>query len=167
MLCFLYLAGDSCLLLLAGWLHPLLGDEGLQDPGIRVLGIPTIPGMSSNKHSLLYWGRICFDSFTYIYDIDQTWTLPVSSMIYEYRYRYVSITFFVLKGQCHEIFDPRFFHQTIPPRGLIHGLKPFCTWLRIRRENRFGNRQNRIPRSQCDRGNRNFLSEFPFNIDFF
>jgi hypothetical protein len=30
-----------------------------------------------------------------------------------------------LKGQCHEVFDPRFFHQTIPPRGLIHGLKPF------------------------------------------
>jgi hypothetical protein len=53
-----------------------------------------------------------------------------------------------LKGQCHQIFEPRFFHQTIPPRALIHGPKPFCIWLRIRRENRFGNRQNWIPRSR-------------------
>jgi hypothetical protein len=30
-----------------------------------------------------------------------------------------------LKGQCQEVFDLRFFHQTIPPRPLIHGLKPF------------------------------------------
>jgi hypothetical protein len=57
-----------------------------------------------------------------------------------------------------------FFHQTIPPRALIHGLKPLCIWLRIRRENRFENRQNRISRSQWDRGHRHFLSEFPFNI---
>jgi hypothetical protein len=32
---------------------------------------------------------------------------------------------FSLKGQCHEIFDPRFFHQTMPPGPLIHGFKPF------------------------------------------
>jgi hypothetical protein len=52
-----------------------------------------------------------------------------------------------LKGQCHEIFDPRvFFHQTIPPRALISGPKPFRIWLRIRRENRFENCQNLIPR---------------------
>jgi hypothetical protein len=37
-----------------------------------------------------------------------------------------------------------FLHQTIPPRALIHGLKPFRIWLRIRRENRVGNRQNRL-----------------------
>jgi hypothetical protein len=37
--------------------------------------------------------------------------------------------------QGHEIFDPRF-NQTIPPRALIHGLKSFRIWLRIRRENR-------------------------------
>jgi hypothetical protein len=30
-----------------------------------------------------------------------------------------------LKGQCHEIFDPRFFHQNIRPGLLIKGLKPF------------------------------------------
>jgi hypothetical protein len=24
------------------------------------------------------------------------------------------------------------FHQTIPPGPLIHGLKPFCIWVRIR-----------------------------------
>jgi hypothetical protein len=29
-----------------------------------------------------------------------------------------------------------FFHQTIPPRALIYGQKPFRIWLRIRRENR-------------------------------
>jgi hypothetical protein len=70
-----------------------------------------------------------------------------------------------LKGQCHEIFDPRFFcHQTIPPRALIQGLKLFRIWLRIRRENRVGNRQNRLPRSDRDRGSRLFfLLELPFN----
>jgi hypothetical protein len=61
-----------------------------------------------------------------------------------------------LNGQCHEIFDPHFFHQSTPPRVLIHGLKPFRIRLRIRRENRCENRQNRT-----------FLSEFPFNISFF
>jgi hypothetical protein len=38
----------------------------------------------------------------------------------------------LLKGQCHEVFDLWFFHQTIPPGALIHGLKHFCIWLRIR-----------------------------------
>jgi hypothetical protein len=33
-------------------------------------------------------------------------------------------------------FRPSVFHKTIPPRALIHGLKPFCIWLRFRRENR-------------------------------
>jgi hypothetical protein len=56
---------------------------------------------------------------------------------------------FCLKGQCHEIFDLWFFHQTIPPRALIHVLKPFRIWIRIRRENRLCNRQNRPDR---DRG---------------
>jgi hypothetical protein len=37
----------------------------------------------------------------------------------------------LLKGQCHEIFDPRFFSSNNPPRALIHGLKPFRIWLRI------------------------------------
>jgi hypothetical protein len=59
---------------------------------------------------------------------------------------------FDLKGQCHEIFDPRFFHQTIPPRALIHGLKLSRILLRICRENRVGNLQNRLPRSDRDRG---------------
>jgi hypothetical protein len=30
-----------------------------------------------------------------------------------------------LKGNCHEVFDPRVFHQTIPPRALSNGLNPF------------------------------------------
>jgi hypothetical protein len=32
---------------------------------------------------------------------------------------------FSLKGQCHKILTLGFFHQTIPPGPLIHGLKPF------------------------------------------
>jgi hypothetical protein len=44
---------------------------------------------------------------------------------------------FCLKGQLHEIFDHGFFfHQSTPPKALIHGLKPICIWPRIRRENR-------------------------------
>jgi hypothetical protein len=35
------------------------------------------------------------------------------------------VTSYALKGQCHEIFDPRFFHQNIRPGLLIKGLKPF------------------------------------------
>jgi hypothetical protein len=42
----------------------------------------------------------------------------------------------LLKGQCHEIFNLWFFHQSTPPRALTHRLKPFCIWLRIRQENR-------------------------------
>jgi hypothetical protein len=30
-----------------------------------------------------------------------------------------------LKEQCYEIFDLWFFHQTIPPGPLVHGLKNF------------------------------------------
>jgi hypothetical protein len=44
-----------------------------------------------------------------------------------------------------------FFHQTIPPWALIHGLKPFRIWIRIRRENRLCNRQNRLLRPDRDR----------------
>jgi hypothetical protein len=41
------------------------------------------------------------------------------------------------KGTVSQDFRPSvFFHQTIPPRALIHGLKPFRIWLRICRENR-------------------------------
>jgi hypothetical protein len=38
-----------------------------------------------------------------------------------------------LKGQCHEIFDPRFFRQSITPRPLINTLKYFRILSRIRR----------------------------------
>jgi hypothetical protein len=41
---------------------------------------------------------------------------------------------FYQKGQCHEIFYPNFFF--IDNLHLIDGLKPFCIWPRIRRENR-------------------------------
>jgi hypothetical protein len=42
--------------------------------------------------------------------------------------------FFVnLKGQCHEIFDPRFFRQSIAPRPLINTLKYYRILFRIRR----------------------------------
>jgi hypothetical protein len=49
-----------------------------------------------------------------------------------------------LKGQLHGIFGPWFFHQSTPSRALIHGLKPFRIWLRIRRDNRFESRKNRF-----------------------
>jgi hypothetical protein len=39
-----------------------------------------------------------------------------------------------LKGQSHEIFDPRFFSSIKFIGSLIHGLKYFCIWFRIRRE---------------------------------
>jgi hypothetical protein len=49
----------------------------------------------------------------------------------------------LLNWQSHEIFDPRFFfYQTIPPRALIHALKPFRIWLRIHRENSIIHRWN-------------------------
>jgi hypothetical protein len=68
--------------------------------------------------------------------------------------------------QCHEIFDLWFFHQTIPPSALIHGLKPFRIWLRIRRVNRVGNSQNRLPRSDRDRGSRCFCKSSPLTGAF-
>jgi hypothetical protein len=43
-----------------------------------------------------------------------------------------SLDFVHLNRQCHKIFDTRFFHQTIPRRALIHGLKLFRIWLHIR-----------------------------------
>jgi hypothetical protein len=72
-----------------------------------------------------------------------------------------------LKGQCHDIFDPRFFFKSInPPRTLIHVLKPFRIWLRIRRDIRFGNSQNRIPRSQWDRGIWLFVRVLTFSSNY-
>jgi hypothetical protein len=58
--------------------------------------------------------------------------------------------FYFLMGQCHEIFDSRFFSSINPiyGRSLIIRLKPFRRWLRIRRENRFESRENRFPRGQ-------------------
>jgi hypothetical protein len=40
-----------------------------------------------------------------------------------------------LNGHCQQIYDSRFLHQTIPPRALSNGLKPFRMWLCIHREN--------------------------------
>jgi hypothetical protein len=48
------------------------------------------------------------------------------------RYSTYSIVH-ILKGQCHEIFDPRFFHHLITPRPLINTLKYFRFLFRIRR----------------------------------
>jgi hypothetical protein len=61
------------------------------------------------------------------------------------------------RGSVTRFFDPRILYQTIPSRALIHGLKPFRIWLRIRRENRVGKRQNRLPRSDRDRRSRFFF----------
>jgi hypothetical protein len=40
----------------------------------------------------------------------------------------------VLKGQCHDNFNPQFFHQSTLPRSLINRLELFRKWLRIRRD---------------------------------
>jgi hypothetical protein len=45
----------------------------------------------------------------------------------------LSYKIFTLKGQCHEIFDSRFFRQSITPRPLINTLKYFWILFRIRR----------------------------------
>jgi hypothetical protein len=41
---------------------------------------------------------------------------------------------YCLKGQCHEIFDPPFFRQSITPRLQIDTLKYFWILFRIRRD---------------------------------
>jgi hypothetical protein len=69
--------------------------------------------------------------------------LPYHSMVLSQPPTRVTVP---LKGQLHEIFDPSFFHQSTPPRALIHGLKPLRIWLRIRRDNRFERRQNLFQR---------------------
>jgi hypothetical protein len=43
----------------------------------------------------------------------------------------ISIT---LKGQYHEIFEPRFFHQSNLSRSLIIILKYFRIWIQFRRD---------------------------------
>jgi hypothetical protein len=49
------------------------------------------------------------------------------------------------KGTLTRDFRPLvFFHQTTPPRPLIHGLKPFSIWISIRRENRLCNRRSLV-----------------------
>jgi hypothetical protein len=81
---------------------------------------------------------------------------------------FLFLIIFSFKGQCHEIFDPQLFSSNNPLWALIHGLKPFRIWLRIRRENQVGNHQNWLPRSDGGRGSRLFfLLEFPFNIYVF
>jgi hypothetical protein len=66
------------------------------------------------------------------------------------------LTYACLKGQCHEIFDPRFFASNNPPQ---------CpdSWARA-----ISNMaSNLLPRSDRDHGSRIFLLEFPFNIYIF
>jgi hypothetical protein len=45
--------------------------------------------------------------------------------------------YFMLKRQCHEIFDPRFFGQSITPSPQINTIKYFRILFRIRRDIRF------------------------------
>jgi hypothetical protein len=56
-----------------------------------------------------------------------------NSYFTDYSVYRCSVFRYCIKGQYHEIFDPRFFIKQ-SPRVLIHGLKPFRIWLRIRRE---------------------------------
>jgi hypothetical protein len=74
----------------------------------------------------------------------------------------------ILKGQCHEIFNHWFlFHQTIPPRALIHGLKPFCLWFRIRRENRNNSLQSLDPAVSMTPRDQTFFVRVPLLIFMF
>jgi hypothetical protein len=57
-------------------------------------------------------------------------------------FNFVEITW--LKGQYYEISDTLFFHQTIPPGRLLHGIKRCHIWIRIREENPL----SAVPRSQ-------------------
>jgi hypothetical protein len=66
-----------------------------------------------------------------------------------------------LRGQLHDIFDPRFFHQSTPPRALIHRLKPFRLFLCIRLDNRFKSHQNWFQQCQWPLWNRKLKSRIP------
>jgi hypothetical protein len=59
-----------------------------------------------------------------------------------------------------------FFHQSTPPRALIQGLNTFRIWLRISWDNRFENRQNRIPRWQWHHGIQHFCQSFRLIFTF-
>jgi hypothetical protein len=63
-----------------------------------------------------------------------------------------------LKGQCHEIFDLRFFRQSITPRPLINTLKYFRILFRIRRATR---PLSLIPRYAAKRGIKIFYNVAP------
>jgi hypothetical protein len=39
-----------------------------------------------------------------------------------------------LRDSCKRFATLGFFHQSIPPKDLIQGLKPFCKWPNIRRK---------------------------------
>jgi hypothetical protein len=52
----------------------------------------------------------------------------------------------MLKGQLHDIFDPWFFHQSTPPRALIHGLKLSCMWPNTKKSTTFEFQRGQWPR---------------------
>ena len=52
-----------------------------------------------------------------------------------------------LKGQCHEIFDLYFFHESNPSGPLINRLKWFCLKIRFRKDIRIRSSKNSTPRS--------------------
>jgi hypothetical protein len=62
------------------------------------------------------------------------------------------VTVHVIKETVARDFIPTvLFHQSTPHWALIHWLRPFRIWLRIRRYNRFESRQNRFQRGHCPR----------------
>ena len=56
-----------------------------------------------------------------------------------------------LKGQCHEIFDLRFFHQTLPLDPLSGSLEWFRFYFRIRRDIRIRKFEKCFPRCGTQR----------------
>jgi hypothetical protein len=78
------------------------------------------------------------------------WTLAIKRQkIYENIV--ISEPYFI-KGLCYEIFHLKFFHQTTLSELLIHGLKPFRLWIRVRRDIRLWNRKFCRQRCQWLRG---------------
>jgi hypothetical protein len=69
---------------------------------------------------------------------------------------------FGLKGQCHETFDPRFFHQGPESRAeAVFHMVSYSPRKSIRKSPKFDPAVSLTPSDQT------FLSEFPFNIYVF
>jgi hypothetical protein len=72
-----------------------------------------------------------------------------------------------LKGSVTRFLTLRFFHQTIPPGPLIHGLKPCWILLRVRRDMLDFRTQKSCMQFQWHRMHKKFFLGSPFKFIFF